>query len=174
MSFSGLTADHCAEALAIARPTIEFSMKNVAKREHGNLVVSNPRIPYEPKYKGWSIDPEDPFEDLVLFEHQWGDLDLWASPYKHVSRSKLYASWKTGLSTRMIQQMAPWLYEELWTKWPGSVVELGLVVSFSGVEDYFDEMFSGVYLAALKGVLLREILGAKGVMANPEIMFLGE
>lgn len=171
--FAGLTAAHCAAALDLVSPSIEEILGRVAKRYAGNLVVGNPSTPREPKYKKWSVDPDDPFEELVLFETQWGDVSRWTAPFREVSRSKLFASWKLQMATRRMQVEAPWAYEEGWTKWPGSIWLPGnLVIAFSGVEDYFDEMICMLMHAGIWGVCMREMHGPDGVMANSDITFL--
>ncbi|MGC1176683.1 MAG: hypothetical protein WA843_01315 [Candidatus Saccharimonadales bacterium] len=145
-----------------------------AKRRHGCLVVLDPKVPREPKYKESSVDPEHPFKELVLFEYTWGQETDWEHDYRKVARAKAFASWKTGLPTRLINQSAPYLYEPGFTKWPGSAVGPGgLVVAFSGVEDYFDEMFSEIMLAIIKGLCMHEVHGPGGVMADSDITFLG-
>jgi hypothetical protein len=178
--FTGLTEELCVEALDIVRPSIAHAMNSgVVKREQGWLVVLNPRIPQEPKYMlniGQHDNPkrEVPFDELVLFDCGWDLPKNWDHPYDAVARAKAFASWKTGLPAHRIQQEAPYLYEEGWTKYGGSAVgEGGLVVAFSGVEEYFDQMFSEMMVAAIKGVCLHKMHGPEGVIANEDITFLG-
>ena len=174
--FTGLTEALCERAMCIIRPSMYGAMDDaIVKRHQGCLVVLDPKVPREPKYKTWSLDPQDPFEELVLYQRHIGYARDWDGPYDKVARAKAYASWKTGLPAQLIQQWAPYLYEEGWTKWGGSDVgNGGLVVAFSGVEAYFDQMFAEMMLAAIKAVCLHELFKPDGVMANPDITFLGQ
>jgi hypothetical protein len=59
------------------------------------------------------------------------------------------------------------------TKYGGSAVDKGLVVAFSGVEEWFDQMISEMMLAAIKGVCLHKMHGPDGVMES-ESDFIGK
>src|SRR4051812_9907329 len=106
VGFVGLTPELCEQALEIIMPTIEHIMATgVVNRSFGHLVVLDPTIPYEPKYKG----AEEPnFDEVVLFDHTWGTRSQWGEfDFIRVARAKAYASWKTGLPAIRIQQEAP-------------------------------------------------------------------
>ncbi len=173
--YTGLTEELCQVALEIIRPTIEAAMeKEVVKRKQGCLIVLDPTKPWEPKYKDWRSVAFQ--EDIVLFMQLWDDDRPWDGPFGEVALSKAFASWKTGLSGWRIQQECPYLYEKGWTKWGGSAVaEGGLVTSFSGVEAYFDQMISEMDLAAIKGVCMLGMHHKEtGVMNDDSITFLVE
>ncbi len=175
-SFVGLTPALCEQALRIIKPAIQGAMNDqIVNRRVGHLIVLDPIIPREPRFKNWSLKQDSPFRELVLFEYSFGLTEAWTARYDEIASAKAYASWKTGLPAQLIQQVAPYLYEEGWTKWGGSAVgEGGLVVAFSGVEAYFDQMFSEMMLAAIKAVCLHEMFKKPdGVMAC-EGSFLGQ
>lgn len=171
--YTGLTKDVCERALEVVEPAIlAASARGIIKRDHGCLVVLDPKIPYEPKYK--TAGPL--FEkDVVIFEHQYegAGSESWEHPYDLIALSKAFISWKTGLPSRQVLMEAPHLYEVDMTKFGGSAVENGLVVAFSGVEEYFDQMISEMMLAAIKGVCLHEMFKPDGVMADVDIDFIG-
>lgn len=171
--FVGLTEDLCSVALDIVRPAIETAMDTgTVKRKQGVLVVLDPTKPWEPKYE--KADGSS-FDEVVLFAHSWTDGREFDAPFSDVAAMKAFASWKTGLPAHRIQQEAPYLYQPGWTKWGGSAVgDGGLVVAFSGVQWYFDQMFSEMMLAAIKAVCLDEMLRPGGVMDTGEITFLGD
>lgn len=174
--FVGLTEELCRKALEIVRPTIETAMENgTVKRKQGYLVVLDPTKPWEPKYMGVGSTADDPFyRDVVLFEEYWDDQRGFDAPFGVVALQKAFASWKTGVSAQDIQQHAPYLYQYGWTKWGGSAVgEGGLVVAFSGVQFYYDQMISEMMLAAIKAVCLDEMLREYGVMNDSSVTFLG-
>lgn len=175
--FIGLTPELCDRAFHIVRPAINGAAAlNLTPHLGGHMVVMNPRIPREPKYQEWMIDdPDHPFEKLVLWEKSLGERAHWSGPFDQVARAKAYASWKTGLPTRLINQAAPYLYQFNWTKWPGSAVGLGgFVVAFSGDRDYYDEMYSEMMLAAVKAVCMDSMHNREhGVMQDSDITFLG-
>lgn len=169
--FVGLTELVCNRAFAIVEPTMLAAMeKGVVNRSQGFMVVCDPRITYA------DIRPGVMFENYVpLFFDQFGDSTEWDYPFDEIALAKAKASWKTGLPSHRIQQEAPYLFEPWMAKYGGSAVgEGGLVVAFSGVEEYFDQMFSEMMLAAIKGVCLHEIHGPNGVMADDSIKFLDD
>ena len=174
--FTGLTAELCNKALEIVRPTIEAAMENgTFKRKQGYLFVLDPTIPWEPKYQDVGNKADSPFNtDVILFQESWEDSRRWDAPFGVVAIQKAFASWKTGLSAQDIQQKAPYLYQRGWTKWGGSSVgEGGLVVAFSGVQAYYDQMISEMMLAAIRAVCLHEMHSENGVMSDPAITYLG-
>jgi len=166
--FSGLTSVTCHRALSLVLPVIESGL---FKRDQGHLVVINPAIPYEPKYRNGPADEK--FDDVVLFDRNFGgDPETWDGPYKDVARSKAFISWKTGLPSHRVQQEAPYLYEPGMTKWGGSAVAPGgLVVAFSGVEWFFDQMISEIMVAAIKATCLSDM---REVMADSNVNTIGE
>ncbi len=181
MSFTGLTRDLCERAVDMVEPAIDHMMgSRLAKRAQGNLAILNPGIIYEPKYRTWVVTPDDKhcFTEVILYEHQW-DKAGWEASYSDVSRSKAYASWKFQMSTRRLQIEAPWVYEKGWTKWPGSIWLPGnLTVSFSGVQDHFDELFSrlvadAIWALCMDGLFNKEPERELGIMRNDAVMFFG-
>lgn len=173
--FVGLTHEHCAIGRIMIDPSITWGMSGgIFKRAAGHLVVLDPRLPYEPKYRSFRDD--NFLDEVVLYQYSWGDPTTWEAPFGWVALSKAYASWKTGLPSREIQQMHPYLYEEGWTKYGGSVVlPGGLVVAFSGIQPWFDEMISGWMAYAIQGLCLDAMHRPNdGVMANEGLIFLGE
>lgn len=173
--FAGLTKDLCKKALQVVEPAIlAASEQGIIKRDHGCLVVLNPTRPFSAKTR--YDRPEFEFEDdLILFEKEFGNYRKWEHQYHAIAVSKAFISWKTGLSSRQVQLEAPYLYSDGMTKFGGSAVgEGGLVVAFSGVEEWFDQMISEMMLAAIKGVCLHEMHKPNGVMANNVIECIGE
>ena len=165
--FSGLTVVECVKAFDIVNPAIQQAMKSgIVNRQAGFLVVLDPATPWEPKYK----KADERFEEeIVLFNNFFGHPDHWEYPYDKIALSKAFISWKTGRSSREVQLEAPYLYEAGMTKYGGSAVGPGgLVVAFSGVEEHFDQMFSEMMRAAIKGVCLHEMHKPKGVMNSAD------
>ncbi|HVX48235.1 MAG TPA: hypothetical protein VHA05_02670 [Candidatus Saccharimonadales bacterium] len=173
VDFVGLTRPQCSKALAIVEPAIQMAMfEKIVKRRQGFMVVLNPKIQREPKYK----KPDAKFmEDVVLFTSHFGNPEEWDHPFDDIAISKAFISWMTGLPSRQVQLMYPYLYQEGWTKFGGSAVRPGnLIAAFSGVEEHYDEMFAALMLDAITGVCLHEMHGPDGVMAHKSITYLGE
>lgn len=53
---------------------------------------------------------------------------------------------------RNVQKDASWLYEEGDTRYVGGVIENGLVVAASGLQDYLDEMISWMVVSVIQGL----------------------
>ncbi len=161
-------------ALQIDRPSIEWMMTNdVIKRSQGSLVVLDPTIPWNPQCKG----PDDPFfkEEVVLFTYFFGDHEDWEHDFDKHALAKAYASWKTGLPSIRIQQELPYLFEKGMSKYGGSAVGPGnLIVAFSGVEQWFDEMTAEMMVPAIKGVCRDEVEKTGLLYRDAAIDFIGD
>ncbi len=169
--FAGLTHELCRVAFELIDPSVTTAMtKGVFKRPQGSMIVLDPTMPWEPKYKAAT---DDNFEELVLLEVNWGDPDEFEYPFGGIAASKAFASWKTGKPSIELQQEYPHLYEEGWTKFGGSVVRGGLVVAVSGAQWWFDQMVAGWMVDAIQGVCLDGMHNpVNGAMSNPDITFL--
>jgi len=164
-----LTQRIAEEAVDMVRPAIQKLMED--GRIDGtdlHIVIMDPARPCT------RADPSrswEQFEEAILYQEIIGDRKTWKYPYDDIARSKAYMTWRSGVPSRTIQTDEPWLYAEGDTRYVGSVV-LGrtgsLVVAASGVEDYFDEMFSLMVAAAIQGLCRERI----GFYANAKIDFL--
>lgn len=128
-------------AVDIVRPTILkiLGSYSVDKRLNLHLVVLEPNTPE------------------ILYEESFGDKTKWQKPYDQIALSKARLCQRTSMVTRNVQNDAPWLYEGDDTRYVGGVIENGLVVSASGLQDYFDEMISWMVLSAIQA-LCREFI----------------
>ncbi len=88
----------------------------------------------------------------ILYEYSHGDPEHWKYEFQKIARSKAEISWRTGLSTRVIQLTAPHLLIEGDTIYYGSVVIDGIVVAVSGFKQEIDELFAGMIALACKGL----------------------
>lgn len=172
-SFTGLTADICNQAVCLAGPSIDKLLAERGNRQAGDLIIIDPTIPYEPKYKA----PTDAnFDELVLWSYQWGNPSEWEFPFTEIAKSKAYISWKTGQPAHRVQMDYPYLYQKGWTKFGGSYVDAGgLVVAFSGVQWFFDRAISEIVAAFIRALCMQQMHEKEvGVLANGQITFLGE
>lgn len=97
------------------------------------------------------------FADAILYEHAIGDPADWDADYGAFARAKAELSWRTGLSTRVVQQSYPHLLavgdSMLW----GGIVVDRLTVAVSGADPWYDEAIAGsiayfLFALAKKGV----------------------
>lgn len=94
-----------------------------------------------------------PGSDEILYEESFGDdRSAWRHPYDEIARAKARICQRTGMVGRTLQKDAPWLYEPGDTRYVGGVIENGLVVAASGLQDYLDEMISWMVLSAIQGL----------------------
>jgi hypothetical protein len=120
-------------AIAMVRPSIEMTMKSgIAKRFAGHLRIS------ALKDGEWR---------LVAY-HDFGDRETWEHPYEEIAIAKETISKRTGKTSREVQTMHPELLVQGDTVYYGNAMTETIIVSFSGDEPYFDEMFSVWTLAA--------------------------
>lgn len=131
-----LTKEVARQAVNITMPAIEqFLQGSIPKRGDLHLVVLDPTVPYQP-------EPKDLFAEAILHEYWFGDPGQWKFPFRDFARDKAKLSWRTGYSSRHIQQTCPALYTAIDIKYGGSIVYNGIIVAASGVEPYFDEMIA--------------------------------
>lgn len=170
--FAGIDELSCPYAFNhFVRPMIHSAAEEkVINKLAGCLVVLKPGIPYEPKYRN-AID-DGSFDDLVLWQYHFGDeAEYDIVKYINIARAKAFASYLTGLPSHQVQQVMPALYLTGMTKWGGSAVSgigpVRLIVAFSGVEWYYDQMISEMMISALQAVCHDQM---ETVMASSEAM----
>lgn len=94
-----------------------------------------------------------PGTEEILYECAFGaDKSTWKRPFDDIARAKARFCQRTGMVGRNARMDAPWLYESGDTRFVGGVIENGLAVAASGLQDYFDEMFSWMVLGAIQGL----------------------
>lgn len=154
MEFSGLSTDICRYAFArVVHPIIQnAAAEGWINKYAGCVVVLDPGTPYEPKYRHAIEDGL--FEDLILYGHTIGNPQVHDIPkYKRIAYAKAFVSFLTGLPSHQVQQVSPMLYVPGMTKWGGSAVAgvgpMRLVVAFSGVQWYYDQMISEMMISAI-------------------------
>ncbi len=143
-----LTEEVASKAVAlVVDGLIEPMMqRDEVRRPHLHIVVLDPTITLAGGYT---------FEDAILYEWSIGPTGDWQHPYREIARKKAEQTWRTGLPSRVVQQLAPHLYVEEDTLFAGSVNHLGIIVACSGVEDYFDEGFA-MAIAAMLWALVKQ------------------
>jgi hypothetical protein len=150
-----LTAGVARQAVEMVRPAIEafLSSEFAGGRRSLHLVVLKPGTM------------------SILHEETIGEgREGWRNPYDEVALAKARLCFRTGLAARTVQTDAPWLFEEGDTRFPGGVIENGLVVAASGLKDHFDEMFSWMVLSAIQA-LCRDFVATRDANAP---VFLGK
>ena len=135
-----LTAGLATDAYGTIRKHIETCLKTLTKRQHLAVVVTatetiNPR------------DPEKSFKDSCYFVTGFGNKNDWEHDYEKIALSKASKSARTG---RGSAELPPHYLLDGDTVYWGSVVLDDIVVACSGVEPYYDEMFSMWIAAAIK------------------------
>lgn len=157
-SFTGINQDICARAWDMIQPAIAHGAdQGVLNKFAGTIVVLNPHMDLKQ-----FLGSNDPAAD-VLFMDTLNEEAVDKLKYTTIALAKAAVSAKTGQPSRIVQQEMPHLYQEGDTKWGGSVVRNGLIVSFSGVQAVFDEMVAGWMADAIIALCRHEMTG---VMAN--------
>jgi hypothetical protein len=145
--FTGISADVCARAWEILLPAIEKAATlEVTARLTGTVIV---------------LDPTSP-SHAILFT---GDVGAPNPMTTEWATAKAAVALRTGMDTSRVRQDFPHLYKEGDIKWEGGVNRDGLVVAFSGVQGYFDEMISEWMISAIRGICRDEMLREGGAAA---------
>jgi hypothetical protein len=97
-------------------------------------------------------------EEKIIYQESFGeDRTTWKHQFDIIARKKAYLCKRTGMVARSVRNNAPWLYKIGDTRYVGGVIENGLIVAASGVQDHFDEMISWIVLSAIQGVCRDEM-----------------
>lgn len=140
-------------------------------RKHFHFVVLDPGISF------YDIRVDDGYEafrrEVVLYEESFTDRTTWGDdPFDKIALAKAYITWKTGLSSRYIQQCAPHLLVKYSTKYGGSAILDGLITSGSGVQGFLDETFACAAAALLRGaahqVMQEHIIPSEAIFLGPQ------
>lgn len=169
-AFTGLTAQICQQAFDLILPSIQAAARNgTTNKLAGHFVVLNPAVPYEAKYNDATRTGE--FDELVLWQQDINPNSPELAKYTAIAEAKALTSFQTGLPSHLVQVQYPSLYLPGMTKWGGSAVAgvgpVKLIVSFSGVQWNFDQMFSEWLLSAIQALCLQEM---RAVMASENPM----
>ncbi len=122
-------------AIRLSLPSILAMMEEgVANKPCLHIVILNPAARYN-RHSG--------VKSVVMADCSVNQ-ELWPADrdYQKISLAKAGLSWRTGYSSREVQQRYPHLMEPGDVVYPGSVVVDGLIVACSGVQGYLDEYFA--------------------------------
>jgi len=148
------------KAVELVLPAIEGMFeRGIAKRKDLHIVVMDPT-----KDRG-----QGNFEDSILFEHSFGDPERWESDYAAIARSKALQTWRSGLPSIMTHWMAPATLRPGDTRHWGSFEYLGVIVSASGIQPWFDMMISAWIAIAIQQVSQNEL--QEWLVQNPNRAF---
>jgi len=151
--------------IALLAETVDLWVaRGFLHRNHGCIVVMDPRLPY----RG---DAEE-FSKAIFIALRLGNVDAWEHPYDDIALAKAKLSWRTGFSTREVIELYPHLLEEGDVRWAGGIVFNGWVVAYSGDKAYLDEAVAYTQAAMLTA-------GARSFLnslleEHPDISFLGD
>lgn len=98
------------------------------------------------------LNPSIPLVYLLgekkAWDPEWNDgVEL---DFEKIARSKLRTTTRTGLSTREVKHLAPWLYESGEYRYFGSAVYEGICVGVSGPRSEADQAIAEIVLATIK------------------------
>lgn len=135
-------------AIEMVRPMIALTLQHYAKREDLAVVVTAVE----------AIKPHDPkksFQRNCYLVTWFGDRDEWESDYMAYALSKAEKSVRTGMPTAKLEPQ--YLLSGDTVYWGSEVLD-GIVVACSGVEAFFDEMFSMWIAAAIRALCKQKFL----------------
>lgn len=151
--FTGITADLCAAAWRLIRPSLEAAMADgTFNKPFGGFVVLNP------------TDPAGP----PLFTGILGD----GAEFAEYAEAKARVALRTGYDTTTMRDLVPHLYQPGDIKWPGGVLRDGLAMGFSGIQGEYDQMVCEWFASAAKALARLAFYGPGGEGDQPT-PFLG-
>jgi len=119
-------------------PMVEEMMeRRLVKRPHLALVVAR----------------RDGLDYTLVYDYNFGDVHEWEHDFDAIARAKTVITARTGLPTRVVQELHPELLLPTDTQFWGNWVEGNIIVSCSGVEPWFDEAISKSAVAIIKAMI---------------------
>ena len=171
--FVGLTAEHCRKAWIITRSACKAALDGkILNKWDGTVVVLCPpglatieheRIGHELVTDAFDKYATDAFSALdttdvanrVLFAGCVGEQP---NPrYTWYAINKALVSERTGMASGDVRTVAPWQMLPGNIKFRGGFVENGLVIGFSGVQEFYDESIARTMAAWIQGLLREEM-----------------
>lgn len=138
-----IDADVARDAVQLALPTIERSMRDPAAGDSGclHIVVMHPRL------SPGSV----PFAQAILYEYSINRAN-WDADYEKFARAKARVSWRTRKDSHVVQALQPQLLEPGDTVLWGGVCMDEIVVAVSGMQPWYDEALSGVIACCIRAI----------------------
>lgn len=157
MSYGILTPALVREAVQMVRPLIDEMLTTETKRPHLAVVVTGTAAIID-------YDPEITFAENCLFVGGIGNKELWEHDFIEIALSKAEKSVRTGAPTGILE---PHYLRTGDTLFWGSDVLDDIVTACSGVEPFYDEMFSCWINAAVRALCKKKL-----AELPPDTMFL--
>ena len=133
------------EAIELVIPAIEALFKRTVRQEL-HIVILDPRL------KPW----ESNFNDAILHQHSIKSGKPWDKPFDEFARSKAKQAWREMQANLTTQTIHPSSLREGDLPFYGSFVYGNIVVACSGVEQWFDMLFSGWIALAFEQLVIHE------------------
>lgn len=118
------------------------------------------------------IDPTEPLDLLddgnILYEYSIGDEEDWQYDFKGIAHQKAYATWRYGMPTQVISEQRPWMLTGEDTPYFGSAYRDGIIVAASGVQPWFDQMFSEMIASVIAALCFDEMRKPGGIMSRDD------
>lgn len=139
-----LTKEIAKLAISLTKPAILETMnQGLTKRKALHIVTF-----WRPESFGVRSEL---FDECVLAEYSIR-IDPWSANYAEIARSKAQIAWRTGLDTDIVQLQSPHMLEDSDTQYWGSCIVDGVGTACSGVQPYWDRMFSRWNTQAMIGL----------------------
>ncbi len=122
----------------------------IISRQMGHIVIIVPSMEdaRADDYPDW---PNYPIEPHLLYEESVGEKDDWPYPFDDIARCKGMQLWQGRNNDGQTDSNAHLLFPSDTPYW-GGVKRHGMVVAFSGVQPWFDQMISGMIADMLKAI----------------------
>lgn len=121
------------QAVELVKPSINALLQgDLTNREVIHIVMMNPKL------KPW----ESEFEDAILYEESIGDFSTYNIPFRDLARNKAKQAWREQQSNINLK-IHPSSLQDDDCPFYGSFVYGNIVVSCSGVQQWFDMLVAG-------------------------------
>ena len=98
-------------------------------------------------------DARTPFEDAILVERSFGDVEQWDADYRGYARAKTRVSWRERRSLRTLLAKCPERLRDDDIRVEGAVQNCGWIVGASGAQPWYDHAIATMAIVLFEAAL---------------------
>ena len=98
-------------------------------------------------------DARTPFEEAILVERSFGDVERWHADYRGYARAKTRVSWRERRTLRTLLARCPERLQEGDIRVEGAVQDGGWIVGASGAQPWYDHAIASMAIELFEAAL---------------------
>lgn len=106
-----------------------------------------------------ACDARTPFDDAILAERSFGDVERWDADYRDYARAKTRVSWRERRSLRTLLAKCPERLRDADIRVEGAVRNGGWIVGASGAQPWYDHAIATMAIELFEAALAQACSG---------------